>query len=379
MKKLNREWGVTQNIIPHSPLTTPYSPFPTPHSPLPFQPLRLCVSFFSIILVVFFVSCATAPKASPVLEDGSPDFSILPSGADLYLWADVKNAKPLIDALSFGGLKGSDASRIAEYTDTVLAALYPEQNPDPALSAAGGEPRPTTYKWSGSAVGSGQMNFFLAGIGNYPKSKAGFSMSISRDWKKIKSETGNRYWFSKSHNLGVALGSKLVFVSEGDPFVLGSGINPAPKDFEEFRRSTVLSGWLNNPGISLNRFIESLGIPLQIPAEELYFGVVKIPLNEAVSNSDGTSQKPWELVFKIKTSSAREARSVLSLFTFARMFIPRNPAGGERAAFFMSPMEAAALLFANPPEQEEEFLTLRLPPLNEKSIALLLGMFQGQL
>ena len=363
--------GVTQNIIPHSQFPIPNTPLPTPFS----TSVLSCISvmIFLIILFTFFVSCATAPKAAAVLEDGSPDFSILPSGADLYLWADVKNAEPLIDALSFGGLKGSDASRVVEYTDTVFAALYPENNPDPVSPALGGEPR------LGSAAPSGHMGFFLAGIGNYPKSKAGFSMSISRDWKKIKSETGNRYWFSKSHNLGVALGSKLAFVSDGDPFASGSGRNPAPNKFEEFRKVTVLSGWINNPGVSLNRFIESLGIPLQIPAEELYFGVVKIPLSESPANSAGMNQKPWELVFKIKTSSAREARSVLSLFTFARMFIPRSAAGGEEAAFFMSPMEAAALLFTNPPEQDEEFLTLRLPPLNEKRIALLLGMFQGQL
>ena len=308
-------------------------------------PLRLCAGFF---LIIFFASCATPPKAGPAPGDGTPDFSILPAGADIYLWADVVRARPLLDALSFAGLKGTDASQILDRTDTVLAALYPE-----------GSPR----------------RYFLAAWGNYPKLSAGASLGFSRDWKKIKSETGNRYWHSKSYMLGVALGSDLVFASDGDPFAPPSGSGSAPDGFEDFRRPCVFSGWLNNPGAPLNSFMDGLGIPLQIPAEDFFFGVERLPA--AVSPADSGQ---WELVFAIRTPSASHARSLLSLFSMARFFVMMGAAGIEDDSYesgsSVSPMELAALLFANSPEQNEDFLTLRIGPLSEERIALLLAMFQ---
>jgi len=319
--------------------TALHSPLPTPCTA--FVPLHLCVSFFSIMLLVFFASCATSPKAGPVLENGAPDFSILPAGAVLYLWADVERAKPLLEAFSFEGLSGKDASGILERTDTALAAFYSEN-----LS----------------------RRFFLAGWGTYPKFRAGTSMGFSKDWKKVKSDTGNRYWYSAGNNLGIALGSKLAYVSDGDPFAPAGGTSPAPQGFEEFRRTCVLSGWLNEPGDAMNRFISNLGIPIQIPAEDFFFGAVRMAADRA----------PWELVLKIRTPSANHARSILSLFAFARIFVGRALVPADETgegSLFISPMEAAAMLFANLPEQDEDFLTLRMGPLGEKQIALLFEMF----
>ena len=197
-------------------------------------------------------------------------------------------------------------------------------------------------------------------------------MGFSRDWKKVKSDTGNRYWHSQGNNLGVALGSGLAFVSDGDPFAPGAGSDPAPKGFEEFRRSCVLSGWLNNPADSINRFISNLGIPLQMPAEDLFFGAVKAP-----ADRDSPGKEEWDLVLKIRTPSASQARSLLSLFAFARIFIRGAAAGGEQREGIssMSPMEAAVLFFANAPEQEGEFLIMRMRSLGADRIALLFTMF----
>ena len=101
----------------------------------------------------------------PVRADGSPDFSVLPAGANVYLWADVERSRPLLDTLSFAGMKGRDASQILDRTETVMAALYPAGSP---------------------------QRYFLAARGDFPKFGAGASLSFSRDWKKTKSETGNR-------------------------------------------------------------------------------------------------------------------------------------------------------------------------------------------
>ncbi|MDR2617291.1 MAG: hypothetical protein LBC62_00335, partial [Treponema sp.] len=208
------------------------------------------------------VSCATAPKASPSAE--GPDFSVLPPGARVYLWADVKEGRQLLEAISLEGLDGRDAARILERTGTAVAAFYPEE---------------------------AARRFFLAGWGSYPSLRAGISMAFSRDWKKVKSETGSRYWFSKSRRIGVALGSKLAFAADGDPFAPGSGSQSgtAPEGFEDFRRLCVLAGWMPEPKDPLNRFLTAAQIPLQIPAEDFSFGV------------RGVADGKWELVFRVHT------------------------------------------------------------------------------
>jgi len=305
--------------------------------------------FLSIVLV--FASCATSPRAGQVSADGPPDFSVLPAGANVYLWADVERARPLLDSFSMAGFKIKDASQVLDRTQTAVAALYPEESP---------------------------QRFFLAARGKYPDTRAGISMSFSRNWKKVKSETGNRYWHSKGYGVGVAMGTELVFASSGDPFAPPSGSDPAPEGFEDFRRPCVLAGWLNNPDLPINRFMDGLGIPLQIPAQEFFFGIVRSTANLSFTEASLTDNAQWELVFGIRTASASQARSLVSLFSMARFFMMMgmddgDEFSGEDSSF--GPMELAALLFANVPEQNEDFLTLRIGPLDEKRIALLLTMF----
>ena len=314
-------------------------------SPLFVPPCLREIFLLLFLVTVFFISCATQPKAGPSSVNGVPDFSILPSGAEIYLWADVGNAKPLLEALSFEGMSGKDASRILDLTDTAIAAFYPENS---------------------------SRRFFLAGWGKYPNLRAGTSMSFSRDWKRVKSDTGNRYWYSQKNKLGVALGPKVAFASDGDPFAPGSSADPAPQGFEEFRRSCVLSGWFCNPSAAIDGFISNLGVPIQIPAEDLFFGAERAPLNETAQGGNSRNT-PWDLVLKIRTPSARDARSLLALFSFARIFIPRSTGAEEGTA--MEPMQVAALFFANAPEQEEEFLIIRMKSLSESRIALLFNMF----
>ena len=308
--------------------------------------------FFYLLIAtcyLLFASCATSPKAGAVLEDGSPDFSLLPPGANLYLWADIEKAKPLLDALSYEGLSVRSAKQVLDRTDSALAAFYSD---------------------------NASRRFFLATLGNYPNLRAGASMSFGRGWKRVKSDTGNRYWYSSGYKMGVAVGPKLAMVSDGDPFAPGQGSNPSPQGFEEFRRTCVMSGWLNNPGDFLNSFISKLGIPLQLPAEELFFGVARSPADKA--SQDASRNDTWELVLKIKTSSAAQARSLVSLFSFARLFIQRGDLDDEEIeGSLMSPLEAAMLFFANPPVQDAEFLTLRIDSLSEYRIALLFNMFSA--
>jgi hypothetical protein len=239
-----------------------------------------------------------------------------------------------------------DVSRILDMTDSGMAAFYPDD---------------------------AERRFYFVGQGNYPNRQAGFSFAFSRAWKKVKSETGNRYWYSKGNKLGLALGKNLALVSDTDPFFSNRALssdgtlNPAPEAFEEFRRPCVLSGWLNNPGDTINRFIERIGIPITIPAEEFYFGAIKAP-------AEGGSGDFWELSFKVKAPSTAQARAFLSLFTLARLFMQRGTPE-ESGTLFMGPREAAALLFANVPQLDGAFLTFRTEPLETGAIALLFTMF----
>jgi len=60
----------------------------------------------------------------------------------------------------------------------------------------------------------------------------------------------------------------------------------------------------------------------------------------------------------------------------ARLFVQRGLIGQDaEGSSSMGPREAAALLFANIPEQNEDFLTLRMDSMDAASIALLFQMF----
>jgi len=295
-----------------------------------------------VICYLLFAACATSPGATVVQQDGSPDFSVLPGEAVFYLWADVEKSRPILEAVSANLMSSRDASRILDVTDTAMAAFYPED---------------------------ASRRFFLAGSGKYPNFGSRLAMGFNRNWKKKKSDTGNRYWYSKSYNLGVAIGKRLAYVSDGDPFLKEPFTPPVPPGFEEFRRACVLSVWVIEPDVRLNSFMDSLGIPIQIPAEDFFIGVAYIPDAETASASK--PDECWELFFKIKTRSAAQARSLLTLFSMARLFLHRLPddeAAGTDA-------DLARLLFARAPEQDGEFLTLRTGPVDEQRIALLFNMF----
>ena len=120
-----------------------------------------------------------------------------------------------------------------------------------------------------------------------------------------------------------------------------------------------------------------MGVPLQIPAEDFFFGASHLSLMRGSTDDNQTDAKLWAPVFKIRTPSASHARSLLALFSVARLFIQRGLIGQspEWRATFMSPQEAAALLFANLPEQDEDYLTLRIASIDATRIALLFQMF----
>ena len=295
--------------------------------------------FFIISTLAFFLSgCATIPRNFPIIQE--EEFDMLPSGGKLYLWADVDRARPILDAISFQDMSLQAAAGILDQTRTAAAVFN-----------------------------SGGINqgFFMNLKGNFPTFRAGLSMAFSRAWRRQRSITGNSYWHSPLLDIGVAMGSTLALVSMGDPFILipleGNQIQ-SPDGFNEFYRGGVIAGWINEPDETINLFFNSLGIPLQIPADLLFFSVFPITQSE---------EEHWELVFHIRTPSISQARAVFTLFTLARAAIIINPfeSSIERSGI----QDFLPLLFANPIHREENILILRSAIMDTQELSLLFENF----
>jgi len=300
--------------------------------------------WYSVTSVVFFLlitlSCASAPKISPPADENA--LALLPAGARVYLWADTVRARPLLDVLSFQGVSGKNVAQVLDYTKSAAVAVFSDDK---------------------KGEKNNNRQFFIAALGNYPRSKANLSFTFSKSWKNQKSSAGGNYWYSQADNIALVMGDNLALVSNTDPLAAFSA-TATPEGFAAFNRGFALAGWMNDSADSINVFLASMGIPLQIPSEDFFFGARK---------EDGDL---WDLNFKIRTPSATQARSILTLFSIARLFVLRAAnAQGDVDDEPFTPQQAAALFFANAPELDEAYLTLRIDSLDVNKIALLFSMF----
>jgi hypothetical protein len=268
----------------------------------------------------------------------------------LYLWADVNEARVLLESINFNGISLNQAAAIIDRTDTAAAVFFPKDSSGSLVSE-----RPNN-------------NFFISLRGKFPTFQAGFSFTFSRDWKKLKSNTGNSYWYSQGFGLGLALDSQLALVSGGDPFSrLPSSQNQTavrlPDGFDKFReqykpQGAVMAGWIPDSDL-INGLLSDFGLPISIPAEDFFFCVLK-------RKTDGKDS--WELVFNMRTASVNQARGLVSVFTLARAFISALDAPGAEKSSIMDFLPA---LFANIPEREEATLTLKSDIFSTGDLSLL--------
>jgi hypothetical protein len=104
-------------------------------------------------------------------------------------------------------------------------------------------------------------------------------------------------------------------------------------------------------GAPIDSFMETLGIPVRIPARQVF-----LSLREAEGG--------YEALIWVETPSVSEAKGLAAALSLARLFMPRkNLAEG--------PGVLIAALFAYPPSQDGTHLSLRTPPLTAGDIALL--------
>ncbi|MDR1618202.1 MAG: hypothetical protein LBS06_04040, partial [Treponema sp.] len=175
------------------------------------------------------------------------------------------------------------------------------------------------------------------------------------------------YWHSERNRMSVALSASQAFVSmktagpEGppEPAGLSPGI-PMPGDFAAFGRGAALALWLPEPQASLDRLIQAMELPLRIPAEEVF----------AALRPDGEGGgRRYEVLLRMRTSSPSQARALASLFSMARNLIAGTDEG---------PAALAAILFANPPVQDDRYITLRTAAMNVETVVLFFELFTTQ-
>jgi hypothetical protein len=292
-------------------------------------------AFFAVLPFLIFVSCVTAPK-SPVPLGPAVEYLPLEPGAAVYMIMDVGGARPVLDGMNFLEMDAGSTKQVLDMTKTAVAAVYPP----------------------------GPKRFQAVAWGKYPAFRTGLSFAFSSEWKKTKSASGASYWRSGKAGLSLSFNASQAYVSDGDPFASSPG-TALPEGFGAFSRGSVLACWLPEPDVPVGRLIAALGLPLQIPAEELFIGLYP------------AEEKKYEALIRIAMPSASQARAVAVLLNMTRTFLssPENrPQIPEEAA----PRDLAALtvlLFANLPVQDGVFLSIKTAPLSETMASLLLQIF----
>ncbi|MDR0688922.1 MAG: hypothetical protein LBG08_01460 [Spirochaetaceae bacterium] len=281
--------------------------------------------------ILFFVSCATSPKKPAVDENG--EFAFLSPGAAAYISMDVPRARPLLEFISLGGFSGKEAGEFLDKTNFAVVAAYPPGS---------------------------ERSFMVAARGKYPNKRIDFSFAFDPFWKKRPSARGGSYWRSDRYDLSIFLTSRRALVSDGDPLIPPPGA-AVPPEFAALRRDALLAGWTDEGGAPVNQFLALLEIPLQIPADRIFFSIYDVP--------EGEAGKEYEAFLRIETPSVNHAKGLASLFSLTRVFMTGLPPAGEG-----DPLSLAAALFANVPSQEEAALIIRTGSLSPQGIALLFNM-----
>jgi hypothetical protein len=311
------------------------------------------------VVALLCAACAGVPKPVEAPLNGPLP---LDGGAMLYLVAEVPQARSLLDRISIEGLAKEDAAQILDKTRYAAAAIFPP-NSGTRLQAVA---------W-----------------GNYPSFGAGLAFASAREWKKQQSSAGP-FWYSADRDISLAFNKVQAFaalgpVERGPGFTSGTGPSAGPYtrgpgvaipgSFNAFKEGACLALWMENPAGPLDRFLEGLRLPIRIPAEEFLAALVLLSSPEEIAGSgfQGGAARPggagplYEIRLRIRAPSETNARSLMALFSTARIFIPGAGNSGRS--------ELLSLLFARPPEQDGPYLNLRSAPVTEEDIALLFTLF----
>ena len=290
--------------------------------------LRLCVSLLSILFLVL-ISCQTIPNMSGnFLEDAN--FLPLDSGASVYIVADAKKARPVINLLPIQELSDRQVVQILDETEVLAVALFPQE--------------------------SGRR-YQIAAWGNYPSFRANLALGSNSGWKKNRSAAGGDYWHSQTNRLSLAMSSKQVraVVSANsepvDPITPAPGME-IPDGFNEFRRGSIFSCWLESPDFSISRIMNDLGLPFNSPVKKLFISLVQ------------TQEEKYETIIRLQFENASFARAMTVILNAAY-----NRLRGSTLSLITS------IFFTNPPVQNGNNVDITAAVLSVDRIVQLLDLF----
>jgi len=279
-----------------------------------------------LFLIFLLISCHTTPITSDTIFE-KMEYVPLDQNGFAYIFTNVKEARPILDILPIQQLKNWQANLILENTDMAAAALFTRE--------------------------SGRR-FQAVGWGNYPSLRARVALFLNTTWKRQRSAKG-AYWSSAVQKLSVVINPKQVFAiawhdAHMNPVPETSGVK-MPEGFTQFIRGTALSCWMESPALLLNQILANEGIPVNLPADQLF-----LSLNPRNGNQ-------YEVMFRLRFENAVQARTIAGVLALA-------------GAFSVNQKSLMASLFlANPPVLNGRYIDIKTALLSENEIALLLQMF----
>ena len=308
-----------------------------------FRTKTLLPTPYSLLPILFLLSCTTAPKHQdqPPFESG---IMPLDKGAVAYVLIDVAGSRPIIDKLSYIPMADKRMQQIIDKTQTAVMAVFMPSSEE-------------------------TRRFQLLSWGDYPASGSSLVFGANKEWIKLRSSlTTPSYWYSEKAQMSVVVKSKQAYVLASmirfprTPIPASEGIK-IPNGFSEFGKNAALSCWLSEPAPILRQKLNEMGIPLEIPAEQLFISLFP------------QGDQKYEAQVKISFQHNGQARIVTNLLYIARRnYVPpvkdANSSSDQNNAAMMS-----SLLFANPVVQDGNSLFLKSPPLSVDDIALLFSAF----
>jgi hypothetical protein len=304
---------------------------------------RNSLNHWLILFAITFLSCQSVPKTTDMFPDDA-GFIPLEPGARIYMVIDVQNARPILNNLNFININNQQFQQMLDQTRFAAAAVYQTKN---------------------------LRSYRLAAWGSYPVSRAKMALGASKDWKKQRSAVaGDDYWYSPGGGLSIAITTGRAFAAAVagnapdtspntipntiiDPFSAAPG-TAIPEGFNEFRKGAVLSCWIDSPGPAINQKLGEMGIPLELPAQQIFVSLLPV--------DDRTAENPQYVArLQIQLPGASQARALTMMFAFARSFLP--------------PQSELSILFANPPVQDDNALNITTSPLSAREISLLFALF----
>jgi len=275
---------------------------------------------FVIFLCILYISCHTKPAVPGAFLENANSLP-LESSASVYIIADVKEARSILDILLAGELKDKQARQMLDKTDFLAAALFPPEN---------------------------ERRFQLAVRGNYP-GNAGIAFNVSKDWEKKQSAAGQAYWHSGANGLSIALDSKQAFVTASvkntpcDPITAAPGVD-IPEGFVDFSRGHPFSCWLEDPSSFIYRMLNNAGVPVRFPVQKLFLTL-------------SPAEDLYEASIRLQMENATQAKGFAALLNIAGAFVSDT-----------SELMAASLFLANPAVQDGRNINIKTAPLSEAEV-----------